>query len=112
MKTNKVLNYKKFQDDFGNECIIQESSLIGQHIWLGVIRPEVKIMYKDAVAQGIEVQKDDPNTGEYGFCTIPIPEDAQIFSLMHLNRRQARELAIQLNYFFNKGYLKEDESDG
>lgn len=111
MKTNRGLNYKKFKDDYGEECIIQDSSSIDPHIWLGVIRPKVKIMYKDAVAAGIEVQKDDPNTGECGFCTIQIPEDAEIFSLMHLNRKQARELAKQLNFFARNGYLKEDEND-
>ena len=111
MKTNRGLNYKKFKDDYGEECIIQDSSSIDPHIWLGVIRPEVKIMYKDAVASGIDVQKDDPNTNECGFCTIPLPEDVQIFSLMHLNRKQARELAKQLNFFARNGFLKEDEND-
>lgn len=111
MKTKRGSGLQFFDDDYGVTCSIQESSAVEPHVWLGVHRPEVKIQHIDAVLAGLGLvlKKDDPATNEYGWCTIPIPEKALIESRMHLNRKQARELARKLNYFARTGYLPEEQ---
>lgn len=111
MKTERGFELNHFVDDYGVDCSIQESRAAEAHIWLGVNKPEIKIMYKDAIEAGIKAEKDYPNTNEYGWCTIHLPEKAMIFSRMHLNRKQAKELAKKLKYFAKHGVLKEDEND-
>lgn len=109
MKTKRGFELQFFDDDYGVICSIQESSAVEPHVWLGVHRPRVGIQYRDAVLAGLDLKKDDPETNAYGWCTIPIPEKALIKSRMHLNRKQARELARKLNYFARTGCLPEEQ---
>ena len=106
MKSERGFEVQHFSDDNGIDCSIQESSSVVPCIWLGVHRPRIYIAYKDAKAAGLDLKKDCPETNDYGVCTIPIPEKAFIESRMHLNRKQARELAKKLNYFARTGILK------
>lgn len=108
MKTIRGFELQYFEDDYGKECSIQESSAYEPHIWLGVHKPEIRIMYKDAVANGILVQKKYPETNECGWCDLPIPNEAMIDSRMHLSRKQAKDLAAKLNYFAKHGHLREE----
>ena len=110
MKTNRGFELNHFTDDYGVDCSIQESSSVEPHIWLGVHHPRICIMYKDKdKLVGIDkVQLDDPECNECGWCTINLPKEVLIESRMHLNRKQAKELAKQLNYFARTGYLKEN----
>lgn len=107
MKTNRGFELNHFADDYGVDCSLQESSSAEPHIWLGVHNPEIKIMYKDAIKYGMALQKCHPETNEYGWCDIPIPPEALIKSRMHLNKKQAKELAKELLYFSRTGRLKE-----
>lgn len=109
MKTNRGFEVQHFEDDYGTDCSIQESSACEPHIWLGVHRAKISIMYKDAISNGIAAQKRDPETGEGGWCDLPIPKEALVESRMHLNRKQAKELAKKLNFFAKNGYLQEEE---
>ena len=111
MKSERGFEMQHFSDDNGIDCSIQESSAVEAHIWLGVHRPQVYIAYKDAKAAGLDLEKDYPETNDYGACTIPIPEKAFIESRMHLNQKQARELAKKLNYFARTGMLKEYDDE-
>lgn len=52
----------------------------------------------------------EPGTNEWGWCTVKLPQDALIERRMHLNRKQARELAKKLKYFAEHGYLKEEKT--
>lgn len=110
MKTNRGFELNHFTDDYGVDCSLQESSSIEPHIWLGVHRPKIKIMYKDAVKNRMDLQKLHPETGESGWCDIPIPTEALIESRMHLNKKQAKELAEELLFFSRTGRLKEHKS--
>lgn len=113
MKNCRGFELQYFLDDYGVKCSIQESSAVEPHLWLGVSRPEVTIMYKDAIEAGLNLPKKFPETNEYGVCNIPIPDKAFIDSRMHLNRKQAKEIAKKLNYFARHGYLKpEKDGDG
>lgn len=108
MKTNRGFELHHFLDDYNAECSIQESSSIEPHIWLGISKPQLSIMYKDKdKLVGLDkVQPDNPECNE-GWCTINIPKEVLIESRMHLNKKQAKELAKQLNYFVRTGRLKE-----
>jgi len=110
MKTSRGFELQYFQDDYDVQCSIQESSSVVPHIWLGVHEPAIKILWKDAVAAGIDVVKDHPGTNEYGWCTIILPDGAMNQSRMHLNQEQAKCLAEKLLFFAETGELPEEQS--
>lgn len=99
-KTLRGFGILHFDDDYETKCSIQESSSCEPHVWLGIDKPEIKIMYKDAVKTGLlemfNLKKDAPECNECGWCTITLPDEVSIFSRMHLNRRQALELGHKL----------------
>ena len=95
----------KFMDDYGEECNIQISSAVEPHIWLGIGKPKVQIMYKDAKAIGLDLKKKYPECNECGWCDYPIPNEAHIFSRMHLTKKQSFKLALKLLKFSFIGWL-------
>ena len=113
MKTERGFEIQYFDDDYSIKCSIQESSACEPHIWLGVADNQLKIMGKDK-AELLEsvgnLSKDNPETNEWGWCTVKLPHDALVERRMHLNRKQAKELAKKLNYFAKHGYLKEENA--
>lgn len=104
MKTPRGFELQYFKDDYGIECSIQESSAVEPHIWLGIHNPRVKVMVKDM--NEITVTKDNPETTEWGWCTVNLPKQALVDSRMHLNQEQARMIVKKLNFFIKNGYLK------
>lgn len=94
-----------FQDDYDKECTLQLSSSIEPHIWLGVDDPKPIIRYKDALNAGLKLQKQSPETNDYGWCDFPIPEGTLIPSRMHLNQEQALILGKKLIEFGETGKL-------
>jgi len=112
MKTLRGFEVKHFEDDYGIDCSIQESSAVGGYVWLGVHRPAVKVMWKD-VPKLLEtlpaIKKDSPETNECGWCTVRLPDDASINGRMHLSREQAKEIAAELLYFARHGRLREEK---
>lgn len=74
--------------------------------WVGVNAIEVKVRGKDK--DQITITKDSPEANEYGWWTVNLPEDSLHDGRMHLNRKQAKELAKKLNYFARHGFLKEE----
>lgn len=104
-KTIRGFELQYFKDDYNVECSIQESSSIDPHVWLGVHDAKIRIMSKER--DNIIISKDDPTT-EQGWCTIQLPKEAYVESRMHLNRKQAKELAKKLEYFARHGCLKEE----
>lgn len=98
-KTVRGFDRLDFCDDYNLECSLQISSAWEPHVWLGVNRPEVRIMYKDAKEIGLDLEKKYPETGECGWCEIPVPEKAFIDSRMHLTKKQSFKLAIKLVKF-------------
>lgn len=109
MKTDRGFEIIHFDDDYGVDCTLQESSSVEPHIWLGVHNPEVCIRFKDAIANGLDLEKKFPETNENGWCDFPIPDEALIKSRMHLNQEQAKLLADRLNFFAEHGYLNTGE---
>jgi hypothetical protein len=99
MKTDRGFELTHFKDDYGVDCTLQESSAWEPHIWLGIDRPDVSIMYKDLENYEFSVQLDPANFDGTGWCEYPIPKQALIASRMHLSQEQAKALAELLNYF-------------
>lgn len=114
MKTERGFEVNHFKDTYGLDCSIQDSSSAEEpKIWLGVHSAPVRVMWKD-VPKFLEsvkgIRKDCPETNERGWCTVNFPDEALVESRMHLNRKQARELAEELLYFADNGHIKEHES--
>ena len=85
-----------FEDDYDQEGNIQISSAREPHIWLGISRPNLRIMWKDAEALGLNLEKKYPETNEYGWCDYPVPDEVLIESRLHLTRKQSFRLALKL----------------
>lgn len=102
MKNNRGFEIQHFQDSYGLDCSIQESSSVEPHIWLGVHNPPHKIMWNNAEKYGLKIGE---RAGWYDF---PIPEEVLVESRMHLTQDQARKLAKKLLYFAKHGVLKEE----
>lgn len=111
MKTARDFEFQYFDDDYRVKCSIQESSSVEPHIWLGVDEPEIKMMYKDAQAAGLNLKKDAPESNDLGWCTYPLPEGARNFSRMYLNQKQAKKLVKELRYWIRHGKLKEEQKN-
>lgn len=113
MKTNRGFEIHHFKDDYGADCSIQESSSVEPHIWLGVHKPEITIMAKDVFLKTNEIRSQihfiaqNPDEPEVGWYNVILPKEINQFSRMHLNRKQAKELAKQLNYFARTGRLRQ-----
>lgn len=92
-----------FTDDYNVKCSLQNSSACEPHIWLGVNEPEHKVLWEDAIKLGIPVDKHE------GWYDYILPLEVHVFSRMHLNQAQARELAKRLMYFAEHGCLPSNE---
>lgn len=101
MKNIRGFEVQHFQDDYGLDCSIQESSAVEPHVWLGVHNPPHKIMWDSAEKYGMKIGE------RAGWYDYPVPEEVLVESRMHLNRKQAKALAKKLLYFAKHGVLKE-----
>lgn len=91
---NRGFKLLRFKDRYNEDCNIQKSSLATEDcIWLGVENPNPQIMASKTPQGGT------------GWVKYDIPDNVLIASRMHLNRKQARELAKVLNKFARTGEL-------
>lgn len=95
-KDNRGFSYIEFEDVYENECVLQQSSAIGNYedslsrpgssmIWLGVNKPKCRIMDKN------------------GWEDYKIPDEVSIHSCMHLNREDVKALINHLNNWLKTG---------
>lgn len=94
-----------FNDNYKNKCSLQESSSYEPHIWLGVHDINAKIQWKDAQKLGLNLQKENPECNEFGWCVYPIPSEVSFNSRMHLNQEQAKILGKKLLKFAETGKI-------
>jgi len=104
-KTNRGFDLLTFKDDYDSQCSVQISSSVEPHIWLGISKPRMSIMKKDADRLGIETEKRHPETNEYGWCDFSVPKEVLVESRMHLNKEQAKQLAKKLLFFAYSGHI-------
>lgn len=110
--TPRGFKYLDFEDHYGNLCSLQESSACLSEsslwlsenlepgrsaIWLGVDKPTVKVMAKNAAKAGIKTNETT------GWIDVPLPKEVSIYSRMHLNREQVKSLIVHLQNWLNKG---------
>jgi hypothetical protein len=116
-RTSRGFAYVEFVDTYGNECTLQASSGIqdtddadvedhyfwypgSSRVWLGVARPNPKILRSVAHARGIPLLDDngypDPNIEISGWQPFMIPDEVNISTRMHLNREQVLGLINRL----------------
>ena len=98
-ETNRGFKILWFDDAYNTKCSLQESSLVEPHIWLGVHGAKPTIMCQDAIKLGI------PAKDTVGWQDYEIPKEVFIGTRMHLNPKQAKELAKKLLKFAKKGHL-------
>jgi hypothetical protein len=88
-QTARGFTMYEWQDRYSTKCSLQDSSLATEAcVWLGVDKAEVKTF----------------RPGE-GWKDMDLPEEASIFSRMHLNVEQVKELLPLLNHFVETGFL-------
>jgi hypothetical protein len=93
-ETNRGFSILSFLDEYDVLCNIQKSSLASNDcIWLGVEDADPKIMASQTPQGGT------------GWVKYNIPKEVLLSTRMHLNRKQARELAKLLNKFARTGEL-------
>ena len=97
--TNRGFALIDFTDDNNEKCSLQKSSSVDEHIWLGLSEVVPQIMVKDAIKLGLHTVK---TCGWQPYC---LPEEVKVFSRMHLNRIQAKQLAKELICFAKTGKL-------
>ena len=85
--TNRGFRLLLFKDDYSEDCSLQDSSLVEPHVWLGIDKPK---MLK-------------------GNNLVELPNGMVVFARMHLNQKQARQLADELLYFAENGHLRDKE---
>ena len=93
-ETSRGFSILRFEDEYGTVCNVQKSSLASKDcIWLGVEDADPKILASKT------------SQGGMGWITYDIPEDVMVNTRMHLDRKQAKELAKLLNKFAKTGEL-------
>ena len=89
--TNRGFYLYEFEDLYGENCSLQESSLATtEAIWLGVDDPKLTIF-------------ESENMGKY--ITSKMPENFSVSSRMHLSRKQVEEILPILTKFVETGEI-------
>lgn len=101
-KTERGFSLGKFEDQYGNKCSIQKSSVATKDcIWLGVDDVNPQIMAVNARKHGIKTHETT------GWVPYPIPEEVLLSSRMHLSREDVKKLLPLLQRFAKTGSLVE-----
>ncbi len=104
-KTERGFQRVEFKDSYGEECSVQESSSCEASIWLGIDKPALSIMARDAADMG---RSDllEPGPERYnGWVEWPVPEQVSRRGRMHLSQEQVKELLPLLEHFAKTGFL-------
>ena len=95
-KTQRGFDIVEFNDEYGESCTLQKSSLADKDcIWLGIYNPKAKILASKIIKNGT------------GWADYPLPDDVEIHSRMHLNREQVQSLLPFLQKFVMTGDIGE-----
>jgi hypothetical protein len=99
--TDRGFAFLEFQDRYGEQCILQKSSLaFDEAIWFGISEVKVLIMAKDAASVGLQTEETT------GWIDFPLPPHVLTKSRMHLTQDQVRALLPILQKFVDTGELE------
>lgn len=105
-KTQRGFSFGEFEDQYGNKCSIQKSSIATRDcIWLGINDPEPQIMSSDAIRLGLRERTYDER--DNGWVPYDIPREVLLSSRMHLSREDVKKLLPLLQRFAETGNLYE-----
>jgi hypothetical protein len=103
-QTVRGFNVLRFQDRYGVECSIQQSSLATEDaIWFGVNDADPRIMASNAVRMGI-----DTGGQTTGWVPCEFPDEVSMTTRMHLTREQVAVLLPVLQRFVETGEVEVD----
>jgi len=105
LKTNnRGFSFITFEDSYGNECSLQESSN-GTSIWLGIDEVQPTISIYDLLKTNTEYVPGDALRHSGRNVNFKLPEGCNNLGRMHLSREQVKELLPHLINFAEKGEL-------
>ena len=97
-KTGRGFDLIIFNDEYGNLCSLQESSLATKDcVWFGINDADPQILASDASKLNIETNK---TTGRIDY---KLPEEVELKTRMHLSRDQVKQLLPHLIRFADSG---------
>lgn len=108
--TGRGFGRVEFNDAYGNECSLQQSSAIGDgpdaidrpgssFVWLGINDGKPQILKSHARDLGLALPPGEVT----GWMPYPIPDEVQIWTRMHLNREQVEGLVERLQQWLATG---------
>lgn len=114
-KTQRGFELITFKDAYGHKCSLQQSSAVGPTVeernnpgtscvWLGIENADPKIMKTTARKLGLPLPPGEVS----GWMDYPIPEDVQLTTRMHLNRKQVQGLIEQLQQWLATGEFQSE----
>jgi len=101
-KTGRGFEIIEFTDRYGVPCSLQQSSLAEYQkpgtsaVWLGTSDAQPKCLHGDARKLGV------PTDATSGWVPYPIPEEVQLSTRMHLDRKQVEALIAHLQSWLTK----------
>mgnify|MGYP001367925326 FL=1 len=112
--TSRGFSRIDFKDDYGNAASLQESSS-GVRIWLGVNKPDIKILapnlrkIKESFIEYINnlERRSEP----LGWVDLELPKEFTQFSRMHLNTDDVKKLLPYLINFAMTGHISNDDDN-
>ena len=102
--TKRGFGKGNFQDAYGAECSIQDSSIMEKepYLWLGLVDANPQIMRSDARKLGL------PNSEGNGWMEYKFPNEVFLSTRMHLSKTQVKGLIKVLKKWVKEGILPED----
>lgn len=98
-KTGRGFALAEFTDAHGCQCSLQQSSAIGDFIWLGISDGNPQVMK----SQAKDLELSLPPGEVSGWMPYPIPKEVLISTRMHLNREQVKGLVERLQQWLATG---------
>jgi len=108
-RTNRGFDIINFKDRYDNDCSLQKSSIATEDcIWLGCDNAKAEVMAtarKRVVAEQMKMLENIDKAPTCGWQEFPIHADVNIWTRMHLTRKQVKELLPHLIKFAFTGKI-------
>lgn len=109
-KTERGFGIIKFKDRYGHKCSLQKSSLASEDcIWFGPDEacPQILASQSEKIKRQQEVLLPTLNRKEAttGWVPYPLPKDVDLYTRMHLSRKQVKKLLPHLIKFVFTGEI-------
>lgn len=97
-RTERGFEIVNFNDRYQSPCSLQQSSIATEDcVWLGVDDAAPKIMASQAHMLGVQTSETS------GWVAYPMPQEVQLNTRMHLDRKQVAALVTHLQAWLESG---------